>query len=627
MRPRIAVAFSAALIFLLLLAFRTSPVTPPLVALPTEVSTTSEEDPGNQTLDEHSEKTPATQTDREGDDETGAPSPTNSHAEGGLLRVVGDAAGYGPRSVLLRMLSTVPNTDRSFLEPNEWPSHAAADRWKVLYNRSLSRAVPEAYIQGSEDFTSFFNKIEEKGVLPLVTNGSALVEGPTEGKDSIKLADLRGLGDANLYFNPVKGPSSATESATFDSILKHNRFAKTVADLEFVRSVPAVHVWLRRLNDTKAKWEAKDAEIEAKTSNVSLSSRPGTVPTPVRRTHRSAVRVACLYAGFVRDYFRMFISCMDKYRSHKKCSIKCYNKLYGSQRENIVDSTGCDVFTSTWDIVGTGRYDTTVYKSVEFNIDQFKAVYGNRLAGLHIQKYNVYERVWKYMAKRARSFPQTRPVGSIKIPASWTGIPENNFFFRVNDYSQSYKHWCVVQLALLSGYQYDVFFRLRMDLRAVRSISNFRFAHIVPSSDGPGELQKAIAYDISGYKEIGGGHSNSEKAKEVSTHFIAANTLHVQNFDYADFGFMATPSAIHALASVWYYCIMPPVEGLPLQYLSPSLKPASEVISEYNLAVWRIIWENRLQIDNGGLILRISRRGEENCKGGGKGSKGSKGRR
>ena len=620
-----------------------------------------------------------------------------------LVEAEGDVAGHGPRHALLRMLMAVAleedsvtaplNADssassivgakaRGFLEPPEWRSlrlnthpnneatgaGRAVSRWRIAYNRSQSRPVPSEYSSASAAADGFFSAIWARGVVPDVVNSSVLVDGPLEGPRSIRLAALRGmppLDGANaaedaseakdMYFDAVE--EEAEEGRRFDAIANANAFAKTLDDLEFVRSVPAVHAWLRPLNETVARWAARDESAYQQQWNATFSEtelnaggggryRP---PPPRPQRSRSAVRVACLYAGFVRDFFRMYISCMDKTRSARKCRDRYVNKLYGSQRENIVDASGCDVFSSTWDIVGTGRYDVKDYKmDVKISTELLHKVYGARLGGLHVQQYSAYERVWKLMATRARSFPQTRPTHSEKLPSTWRGVPENNFIFRVNDYSQSYKHWCVVQLALLSGYSYDVFFRLRMDLRAVRSISNFRFATIVSTSEDSADeaaakaersaaaegerrallaegkggeatvpmAQRVIAFDVSNFKEEGGAVAGGSNGGVLRlTHYLTPSTMHVQNFDYADFGFMASPSLIHSLAAVWYYCLMPPVRGLPLQHLAPHLRPASEVISEYNLVVWRIIWENRMQIDNGGIVLRISRRAE--VKGGG----------
>ena len=353
-------------------------------------------------------------------------------------------------------------------------------------------------------------------------------------------------------------------------------------DLEFVKGVPPVALYMRP--DVGARWR----ELERKQANAGEARTGG----------RSVVRVACLFAGFVRDYERMLNKCTDM-ASPRKCLDSTIAKFYGNLRSNIIEPLNCDVYASTWNIRGKGKFDVRVYDHRQtISVAQLQQTYGPQLAGLHVQNYSVYEPVWKYMHKYTRAFPQIRPtklfVNRRAGTASFAGVPELNFLMRQNDYSQSYKHWCVVQLALLSQFPYDAFYRMRFDLRAVARLHSLRFA--VDTATGDEIVQFGIARG-----------AEAESGAAASSHFISARRIHAHNFDISDFGYFGPVRMIQHLASVWFYCLVPPGRAPRAGgVFSESL--GADFISEYNYMLWRLIFDNNWAVDSGGRYLYVSRR-------------------
>jgi hypothetical protein len=98
-----------------------------------------------------------------------------------------------------------------------------------------------------------------------------------------------------------------------------------------------------------------------------------------------------------------------------------------------------------------------------------------------VQNYTQYGRLWRFMQRFPRGFQQTRPTelhNDDKFVPRWEGTPEDKLFLRMNDYSQAYKQWCVLRLVDTHHIKYDLYFRLRPDLRTVALIFDFKW---VPS--------------------------------------------------------------------------------------------------------------------------------------------------
>jgi hypothetical protein len=180
-----------------------------------------------------------------------------------------------------------------------------------------------------------------------------------------------------------------------------------------------------------------------------------------------------------------------------------------------------------------------------------------------------------------------------------------NWVIRTNDYSQSYKHWCVVNLALLSGVQYDLFFRLRFDLRTTKTLHSLRFATLRSSN------QRVVTFKLRPWNPISMAPDELNATASFDAdriHFVSATRIHSSNFDIADFGFMGPVPLIEGLSRLWWYCLSRP--GSPLAPF-PFVRNVSSrtLYSEYNLMLWRIVFENKWTVDSGGLYLRVSRFG------------------
>eukprot|EP00758_Cryptobia_borreli_P003775 Tbor_TRINITY_DN3976_c0_g1::TRINITY_DN3976_c0_g1_i1::g.789::m.789 len=506
-----------------------------------------------------------------------------------------------PLRKMVEALKEVPPSDANGLPDIQLNTDA---------NRSETNTVDNSEKNGRVLFADLVGINGDGSVLPVDNENNKDILSPSI------LKAMEGL-------TPIERAMMA-DDILFKRIVKSNWRAKNVTDIDFGKITP-VHLWQKSEKEISLKWELLEAGVELddiihrrEESNDYFSKR---LNMKKNQKKRSIVSVACIYAGFLRDYKNMFRPCMKK-----ECS-----KKIGGQQTNMVDSSKCDIYMSTWDIYGKGRYSVSKYDMTsKFDIADIKQIYGNRLAALHVQPYNKYERILKFMARYPRLFPQTRPVYSSK--RSWKGIPEARYMIRINDYSQSYKHWCVVQLALLSGFKYDLFLRLRPDLRTVGRISNFRFAleysnrgelegnelnenkecEKFGKSDGQSKLMKckpAIAFEVTLFY-----HSNKPPSNHTS--YITANRLHTQVFKHSDFGFIGTPEMIQALTAPWFYCLMPPRSSVlspvgpypPIRALSREFTFDSEIISEYNLILWRVVFDSKWEIDDGKEYLRVSRR-------------------
>lgn len=307
------------------------------------------------------------------------------------------------------------------------------------------------------------------------------------------------------------------------------------------------------------------------------------------------VRMACLYAGFMRNWEWMLGTCREMQTSHF-CGFPNCAKLFGSQRKSLLQSTDCDVFISTWHIRGAGRFSTTAYDMAQtLPLDRVLNLYKDWLTALHVQNYSLYESVWRDMHLYPRVFPQSRPAALLDASnpraARWQGRDQTRHFLRRNDYSQAYKHWCVLQLVDRSAFKYDVYFRLRTDLRMTRIMRSLRFA------PGTSETTATVEFKL----EAANG--------SASIHTVSDNRLHVNNFDVGDFGFLGRPAMIRHLSTiVWDYCRAPPVEGM-----QPVKRVAHSQISEYNLMLWRAIFDAKWDVDSGMRYLWVSR-SRKRCK-------------
>ena len=509
----------------------------------------------------------------------------------------------------LQLLASVPVSDEGWLTRDDGNAPSMLPRM----NRSNTRQeAPNDLLAAAKGAEEWYASILSAGVLPFIDRNvepfhtappGVTAEPVWSERTSIALSELRG---ANAEPSPHKKVAytdqAADEGAAFERVAASNWQIKQKEDLEFVRPVPPVHWYLKPKEELLARWT-------------------GMEPAATREGHRSVVRVACLYAGFLRDYKQMFEACRGK-----ECTGK-NSKSYGSQRANILDSSRCDVYMSTWDIVGAGRYFSTTYDMKKaVTLEEVKSLYGDRLAGLHVQRYAVYERVWRLMSGVARLFPQVR-VAHSSIYRFW-GLPEANYIFRSNDYSQSYKHWCVVQLSLLAGLKHDVYLRLRPDLRTTGRLASFGFAREVrPVSDGWKPIRNAVVFTVErpyarkrpmswgstltpeelAFERYGANITANPLLQGSRVQYLNSGRVHVQNFDYSDFGFMGGQDVIQHLTLPWMYCLMPPSGASDYTTLSPTTKPGMNVISEYNLVLWRIIFDNRWEVDDGRMYLRVNR--------------------
>jgi hypothetical protein len=226
-------------------------------------------------------------------------------------------------------------------------------------------------------------------------------------------------------------------------------------------------------------------------------------------------------------------------------------------------------------------------------------VFGRWLYALHVQNYSHYSPVWDDMHRYARTFPQTRPTVVLGIGdarnARWAGRAESRRYMRRNDYSQAYKHWCTLRLVQMSGIGYDAYIRLRTDLRMTRLMTAPRrvtpkTASLVPS--GASHVFRLI-------------NPNGT----YSWHAFGPSMIHVNNFDVGDFGFMGPPAIITDLSQrIWTYCLAQPDASI-----KPLGRVTARVISEYNLMVWRIIFDEKWHVDSGMRYLWVSR-SRKRCK-------------
>jgi hypothetical protein len=318
----------------------------------------------------------------------------------------------------------------------------------------------------------------------------------------------------------------------------------------------------------------------------------GELPEPNRLTAGAVPRkakMACMYAGFMRNYEMMLATC-EEARGYKFCAYPRCRKLYGYQRKNLLETTGCDVFISTWNIRGVGRYDTFEYSAADVDFEHVKKAYNPNLAGLHVQNYSLYQGIWEEMHRYAREFPQTRPLGPDPGGKSWHGYPSTNPYIRRNDYSQSYKHWCVLQLVLRSKVDYDFYMRLRPDLRMIRPMLNPTVWETAIGADGRTTTTKAT-FQME--------YLNGTR----SMHVLHGNRMHVNNFDIGDFGWAGLPHVIRELNErPWKLCLAPPNASMG-RFNGDVVIP----ISEYNLMLWRVVFDRKYEVDSGDRYLWVSR--------------------
>jgi hypothetical protein len=310
-------------------------------------------------------------------------------------------------------------------------------------------------------------------------------------------------------------------------------------------------------------------------------------------------RMACMYAGFLRNFEWMLARCREMQNS-KFCSFPACDKLFGKQRERLLETTNCDVYISTWHLRGTGRWNTNTYSEKEIvPINRVMSLYQKWIYALHVQNYSLYAPIWQEMHLWPRMFPESRPGQVINAgdqrTARWTGVAVTRKYLRLNDYSQAYKHWCVLQLVLRSGIDYDVYFRLRTDLRFTRTMA----APMVTAATMNGS--KSVATKVEFTLEWKNGTR--------SLHKVTPSRLHVNNYDVADFGFLGLPPVIHELSDrIWQYCLATP---------DPKAQKVKLVrhawVSEYNLMLWRIIFDEKWKVDSGYRYLWVSR-SNDHCK-------------
>ena len=272
----------------------------------------------------------------------------------------------------------------------------------------------------------------------------------------------------------MSSPSSSVPTVKMETAAYPGRWAGQLDEegdqLEFLRSVPSTTLYYRT-----AHGKAAAAEATSSSSASSFSSQP---------------RIACLYAGFMRNYQMMLAPCRGA-----RCRVPRHAKAFGDTRRKILVGTQCDVFLSTWHLRGVGRFFTTSYDEGDLiQADDVIRSFGeDRVAALHVQNYTPYGEFWMYTHRFYRHFPQTRPLGYRSdaqlglASLRWHGVPASNVLLRPNDFSQSYKHWCVLRLVAdylkrdpLARKDYDVYFRLRPDVRSDRFLQHFRFVDSFP---------------------------------------------------------------------------------------------------------------------------------------------------
>jgi hypothetical protein len=312
-------------------------------------------------------------------------------------------------------------------------------------------------------------------------------------------------------------------------------------------------------------------------------------PTGDRTVVPRKARMACMYAGFMRNWEWMMATCREM-QPAKFCSFPRCAKLFGNQRKNLLESTGCDVYISTWQIRGTGRFFTHTYDNSDvLPLDRVQRLYEKYLYAFHVQNYSLYQGIWEEMHRYSRVFPQTHPTVLAEDKNSWAGVPETNNYIRRNDYSQSYKHWCVLQLVLRSKVDYDFYFRLRTDLRMTRPMLN-------PTVTAVSALHPGRATSVTFQME----YMNGTR----STHLVNQQRVHVNNFDVGDFGFGGLPEVVRPLSErLWHYCVADPdqLKGRKEGEITHPL------ISEYNLMLWRVIFDAHWAVDSGNRYLWVSR--------------------
>lgn len=360
----------------------------------------------------------------------------------------------------------------------------------------------------------------------------------------------------------------------------------------------------------------------------------------------NTVRVACLYSGFLRDFQLMLATCTDALAKKKVhlCKRKRRLKVYGGQRRGVLDGTNCDVFISTWDLKGIGRFNKYVYPEKKVHPWSVMKEYRDQLAVLHMQNYSTYDVLWRYMHRFARKFPQTHPTKQLtktlpdgrEWPFAWEGVPETKEFLRLNDYSQSYKQWAVYRLVqqyekqMANGNGYDVYFRLRTDLRSIKTFANFHwidfskreigFDLVPPLAANKGATSSLGTEDHKDDKEEEADDLTAEKSgvkglddkddedgglnQNITHHRVGPRRLFTNNFEVSDFGYLGVPSVIGKMANVWHFCYAPPKDNASDPHVS---RVKHEWISEYNLMVWRIIFDEKWEIDSGGRALSVSR--------------------
>jgi hypothetical protein len=327
----------------------------------------------------------------------------------------------------------------------------------------------------------------------------------------------------------------------------------------------------------------------------------------VKKNATSAPRVACILAGFMRNYELMLQRCRD-HKTTKYCSKVALSKNYGRQRHNILDGTDCDVHIATWNIRGVGRYNTDVYdQSVGAAVrpSALRRAYGPRLASLHIQQYAAYEKVWRRMYNVSKDFKQLKSLAKVltaRLPEQtgvWPGVNDTRKYLRINDFSQAYKHWVALFVtnayAKAAGDEYDVYLRLRPDLRASRRLDQFAW---VNRDEG------TLRFNVSGIFATIKNKFYDRETFVSKEHFVGPSTLHVNSWDVSDFGFMGPPAMINRLGRLW-----PDIRDAPVNTDAPSLSAvlARDGVAEYNLMLWRIVRDAGWTVDAGDRYLSVSR--------------------
>ena len=300
-------------------------------------------------------------------------------------------------------------------------------------------------------------------------------------------------------------------------------------------------------------------------------------PRPVK----AAVRIACLYVGFLRDYGFMLDRCED-HRRRSWCG-DGKQKFFGNQRRAILEPLDCDVFMTTWHVGGKGRYSTYHYDMNDvIRPEEVKAKYGDRMAVLHVQNYSVYDLIWRKMTTQIRNFTESYPVerGDQTLNKMWRGVPTYRMFFRSNDYSQSYKHWVVVKLADRYPVKYDLYYRLRTDLRTSRSF-------------------------VAPFLRVSDSEFHFRMTNDPRVHVINSTSLHVHAPDYSDFGYMAVPDNIRFLTRVWSEQCLANGTAMTPEMAAGDMRPHH---ADYNRVVWFNVFQKKWAIDFGFTYLHVSRR-------------------